>query len=239
MPRAVQDDPRYQRVRERLVRALTVLAAERPVESVSVSELTSLAGVSRSAFYAHAASPADLLAEHLVSRLGPHLDRLGTLLEEDPEHFVQAWRRVYVDVLTLIREERAIYTHVFGEQGSPVVVARLRERFRQAAEAHVADFVSHLQEPVTELWAKMAVSQHVSNTVVMIESWLRTGMREEPSTVVDTFILLAPPWQLVRLSPAGVASVGRRHLMSVLVQQETGAEVAAPARPEQDPRTSR
>ncbi|SPT53508.1 Uncharacterised protein [Actinomyces bovis] len=233
MPRTAQDDPRYQRVRGSLVQAAARLGRERTVDAVAISELTALAGVSRSAFYAHATSPADLLASYLLEKLTPYLDRLGNLLEEEPDNFVTAWRGLYVEVLHTIREDQEIYQHVFGDHGSPAVVGRLRQRFRQTAEEFVQSFITHLEEPVSELWVNMAVSQHVSNTVVIIESWLRTGMREEPGDVVDTFILLAPPWQLVRLSPTGVASLGRRHLLETLAAQGQGTlpGTATPAAP--------
>ncbi|WP_103062023.1 TetR/AcrR family transcriptional regulator [Actinomyces qiguomingii] len=221
MPEANRDDPRYLRVRERLTTAILDLASRRSVDTITVSELTAHAGVSRSAFYAHAPSPTQLLADHLVSKLAPLLEQLGTLLERDPDNYVRGWRNVYLDVLMAVREDGSVYAHVFGPDGSPAVLARLCTCFERAAEVFVGDFIARLDEPVTELWRTMAVAQHVNNTVVLIESWVRTGMRGSPTAVLDTFMTLVPPWQLVHLSTSGTTSLGRSRLRAALSAQES------------------
>mgnify|MGYP000965533580 CR=1 FL=1 len=73
--RVTEEDPRYLRVRASLVSALFELAAEVPADEISVSQLASAAGVSRTTFYSHSSSPAQLLADTLVDRLAP-IERL-------------------------------------------------------------------------------------------------------------------------------------------------------------------
>ena len=92
----------------------------------------------------------------------------------------------------------------------------MRSRLGEAAESFVADFVRHLAQPPSPLWVRMAVSQHVGNTVAIIDSWLATGMNESPEEVTDTFISLAPPWLLVRLDDDGTATIGRSRLLARL-----------------------
>jgi len=212
---ASQDDPRYQRTRRALVDAVLSLARRKPIAQITVSELANRAHVSRSAFYAHAASPADLLAEHLIATLDPYLDRLGSLLADHPESYLERWRVVYIEMLTAIHRDGKVYAQVFDAPGS-VVLARLRSRLGEAAESFVADFVRHLAQPPSPLWVRMAVSQHVGNTVAIIDSWLATGMNESPEEVTDTFISLAPPWLLVRLDDDGTATIGRSRLLARL-----------------------
>lgn len=239
MVRTQEDDPRYRRTRRLLVGAVMELAADRPAAQISVSELAGRAGVSRSAFYAHASSPSELLADHLVSRLDPFLERLGGVLEEDPEDYLLRWRAIYVELLEAVREDRLVYAHIFDSDDSGVVLARLRARLREAAEVFVAHVVDHLEEPPTPLWQRMAVAQHVSNTVVVLDSWLADGASEEPETVVDTFISLAPPWLLIRLDADGRATLGRSRLLARLAAWRDGAEqdqADGAARPE--PRVS-
>lgn len=209
-----EDDPRYQRTRKALLDALLALAAERPAVTISVSELTSRAGVSRSSFYAHASSPADLLADHLIASLAPRLERLATVLTDDPDHFLDRTREVYIDLLREVRAERAVYVHVFAETGSGTVLTRLRGRFRQASEAFVRDLVNHLAEHPGELWVRMAVAQHSSSLIIMIDSWLSAGADRSAEEVVDTYLSLAPPWQLVRLDERGLASIGRHRVLA-------------------------
>ena len=71
--RVTEEDPRYLRVRASLVSALFELAAEVPADEISVSQLASAAGVSRTTFYSHSSSPAQLLADTLVDRLDTDL----------------------------------------------------------------------------------------------------------------------------------------------------------------------
>jgi AcrR family transcriptional regulator len=54
--RVTEEDPRYLRVRASLVAALFELAAEVPADEISVSQLASAAGVSRTTFYSHSSS---------------------------------------------------------------------------------------------------------------------------------------------------------------------------------------
>lgn len=234
--RSTETDPRYLRTRQALLDALLRLTAQRPAQSVTVSELTALAGVSRSSFYAHAASPADLLADHLSARLGPHLDLLGSVLTDSPEHFQERTREVYVDLLREVSESKEVFVHVFAETGSGTVLARLRTRFRVASEAFVSDLLTHLDEPPGELWTRMAVAQHSESLIIMIDSWLSSGAEKQPEDVVDTYLSLAPPWQLVRLDPGGRATIGRHRSLVRGRRRPCAGEVSSFPAPGEEPR---
>lgn len=216
MSRRTQDDPRYLRARHRLIEVLREFAAQRPAELLTVSEIAARAGVSRTTFYAHAQTPADLLAAHLIDRLSDSLAGLDTLLEDDPEHYLLRWRQAYIGVLEQVRADADIYRHVFlGEEGA-LVRARISAYFEEVVARYVEDFVRHLDQPVSELWVTMAISQQVHNTLVVITSWMRTGMVDAPELVMNTFISLAPPWQLARISASGRTSLGRSRVLEAL-----------------------
>jgi AcrR family transcriptional regulator len=69
-------DRRVGRTRARLGQALRKLMEERPLEKISVQDVIELAGVSRSAFYAHYDDKVDLL----LSDMDEFLERMATLL---------------------------------------------------------------------------------------------------------------------------------------------------------------
>src|SRR5215469_1742471 len=69
-------DRRVRRTRDRLGQALGKLMEERPLEKISVQDVIELAGVSRSAFYAHYDEKIDLL----LSDMDEFLERMAMLL---------------------------------------------------------------------------------------------------------------------------------------------------------------
>src|SRR5690349_1711279 len=74
--RSVKADRRVRRTRDRLGQALRKLMEERPLEKISVQDVIELAGVSRSAFYAHYDDKVDLL----LSDMDEFLERMAMLL---------------------------------------------------------------------------------------------------------------------------------------------------------------
>lgn len=63
----------------------------------------------------------------------------------------------------------------------------------------------------------MAISQQVYNLVAVVVAWLRTGMEESPESVVNTYLTLAPPWQLARFEDGGTLSLKRSRAVSDIV----------------------
>lgn len=208
--RRSEDDPRFQRIRAKLTEAILTLAADKPAEQISVSELTSRAGVSRTTFYKHADSPAAFLATHLIAQLAPSMDPLAYLLRDTGPDYLLRWRETQIALLTHVRHNQRVYSHVFSADGQSVVLAMLSVYFERLFSDYVQEFQRHLDGPQpSDLWVAMAISQQVHNTIAMISSWLRTGMVEEPDVVVATYISLAPPWQLARFSEEGRTTLRR------------------------------
>lgn len=219
MPR--QDDPRYRRVRIRLVAALLDLAGAKPAEDISVSELTVAAGVSRATFYGHANSPAGLLAEVLVSELRPELDAMAEQMAHPNSDYVLLWRRIYLTLLEHVREHGDVYRVLSSRESS--VSSALTSYFEEAAGKYVHAIEKQLAgPPVTDLWKEMAVTQQAHNMLSVVHAWIRTGMVDPPETVVDTYLTLAPPWQLARADEDGVISLRRNRALG-----DRSARVAA------------
>jgi len=194
--RTTQDDPRYVRVRAALRCAVLELAAQRPAEEISVAELTSAAGVSRTVFYSHASSPVRLLADALVVELAPVLDGVETAMATGRTQFGTVWRDGYLALLEHVEAHRAVYvTAVEARSG---VVTALVEYFAQLAAASVDAVAARMAEPVSPLWRTMAVQQHAHGTIAMIETWVQAAPGTSPHDVVAAYLALAPPWQLAR-----------------------------------------
>lgn len=205
-----KSDPRYARVRAQLTSALLALAAERPAERISVSELTTAAGVSRASFYAHATSPDVFLTQILVDDLRPTLDDLARRMASDGADYVDLWRQTYLALLDHVGRYRAVY-QVLCEEMTLVTSAMIRY-FEQAASPYVASVADRMtDDPVSDLWRTMAVTQTAHGMAAMIRGWIKSGMVDEPDQVVETYLSLVPPWQLAHVDARGVISLRRGH----------------------------
>lgn len=207
---STRTDPRYQRVRAQLTTALLSLAATRPAESISVSELTAAAGVSRASFYAHATSPDELLTEVLVSDLRPTLDELAACMAADGADYLTLWRQLYRALLDHVGRFEAVYL-ILCEETTGLTSAMIRY-FEEAATPYVRSVAARMtDDPVTELWQTMAITQTAHGMTALIRGWLTSGMTEDPDEVIDTYLTLVPPWQLAHVDERGVISLHRGH----------------------------
>lgn len=188
--------------------ALLDLAGTRAAEDIKVSELTTAAGVSRATFYGHANSPAGLLADVLISELRPGLDAIAEQMTHPNSDYVQLWRRIYLTLLEHVREHAGVYRMLSSRESS--VSSALTSYFEEAAGKYVHAIEKQLDgPPVTELWRAMAVTQQAHNMLSVIHAWIMTGMVDPPEAVVDTYLTLAPPWQLARADEDGMISLRR------------------------------
>lgn len=201
-------DPRFLRVRAALVEALLQLASSTPPDSIGVRDLTTAAGVSRQAFYGHAESPARLLAQTLVGELQPVIDALEDATVDPAARYEEVWRTAYRAVLEHVRGHSEVY-RVMVESNSTVFGAVVGA-FEAPSRAFVTE-IGEALEPgaIDALWIEMAVQQQTSNLGAVIRAWISTGMVDSPEAVVDTYMTLAPPWQLLRRDVARHISMRR------------------------------
>lgn len=211
MPRPLSDDPRYLRVRERLSHTVLEMAASRPVETVGVSELTAAAGVSRAVFYRHASSPTALLVDVLATEIDADLLAVLDELSDPAADHRSVWRRAYLGLLRHAERRSDVY-RVAGEHGSSMQSA-LVAHFERLIEPAVRRVTARIDDEdtgrPTELWTRIAVGQQASNMLSVMRAWVHTGLVDDAETVVDTYLSLAPPWQLARADDDGTIRLRR------------------------------
>ncbi|MTD16436.1 TetR family transcriptional regulator [Nakamurella sp. YIM 132087] len=197
-------DPRARRSRAALADAVYRLAAERDIESISVTEITAAAGVSRDTFYRHADDPVDLLARSLHEELA---GALGVFRElpagsGSGESVFAAPARVLIGH---VRDHAAVYRQAPG--------GRLSGRLRQVLLDVSADILARhlkrhpgiapedidLEDPAV---FAMTVSYAAGGTVAAVEAWLAGGMVLPVDDAVAVMLAAAPRWWL------GVAGSG-------------------------------
>jgi AcrR family transcriptional regulator len=126
-------DPRIARTRSSLQQALLELARERPLEAVTVGDIAERAGVNRSSFYQHYSDKETLLADALDAAAEEAAAQLPTL--EGLPHGPPAALFAY---LAHVDANADLYRRALGEQGSAVVMARVRGSIETVVREAVA-----------------------------------------------------------------------------------------------------
>lgn len=179
-------DPRIARTRRSLQEALFELARERELDDISIADIAERAEVNRSTFYQHYSDKDTLLADAIdavVEEAGGALPILTEITPEPPEILAQYLRHV--------EENAAVYTRIFGDHGSPVAVARLRDRIRLIVADSVAS--SH-KDAFHDVPADVLAAGLAGSVLAVLEAWLTREPRPPVETAVGWMwrVLLGP-----------------------------------------------
>jgi AcrR family transcriptional regulator len=186
-------DPRIRHTRQRLHNALLALAEERPLDTITVQDITERAEVNRSTFYQHYRDRDDL-----VKRV---LDQLFDELTIEVRRFVESDEPLTRDRVPpgiraqsrIVRERAGLFRRLLDTSGSNAFVAQLR---------------AYHEAQNLELWAKlkltplpgtppigMRASFIASSVQGMLQWWLTYGNDVDDETFSVWFwALLQPAW---------------------------------------------
>ena len=179
-------DPRIARTRRSLQEALFELARERGLDEISVADIAERAGVNRSSFYQHYSDKDTLLADAIdavVEEAGTAIPAVGEITAEPPA--------ILVEYLRHVEENAAVYARVFDRPGSPVVVARLRERIQRIVIDAVA--TSHA-DAFGDIPSDVLAAGLSGSVLGVLEAWLTRDPRPPVETAVQWLwaVLLGP-----------------------------------------------
>jgi AcrR family transcriptional regulator len=125
-------DPRALRTRQKLVAAFQAAVADADPAVMSVASLTRAAGVNRTSFYSHFASPEDLAIHALSDLLDVVRDADIVMRAERSVPAAEASRRALRDIVWFVWERRDSYARVLGPGAAPrlkhAVAAAIAER---------------------------------------------------------------------------------------------------------------
>jgi AcrR family transcriptional regulator len=125
--RTHSSDPRAERARSRLRDAALALVQERPVDTLTVAEIVSRAGISRQAFYQHFDDRDDAIATAFSAAFAA----AAADIDGDP-------RSRIMRLFDFAAEHRAMYRHIVPSAVTPRVVAAFRAELLPACE-QIAD----------------------------------------------------------------------------------------------------
>ncbi|KAA9152299.1 TetR/AcrR family transcriptional regulator [Amycolatopsis acidicola] len=165
MPAQRSEDRRSRRSRSALEAALLRLIAERDLNQIAVSDVTSTADVHRSTFYEHYSDVHDLAASACTSMF-------DELIAATSEVAANAGAG---DALTRlfghVAEHRKLYRAVLGEDGSARVINHLLDRT-------TASVRENLGRPAAERATAVLIAGSLLGTIL---DWLRRGCPGRPA----------------------------------------------------------
>ncbi|AZZ48537.1 TetR/AcrR family transcriptional regulator [Rathayibacter rathayi] len=179
-----------------LHRAIIALATGRDVATLTVSEITGLAGVNRSTFYAHASSAAELLCAALRDELD--LIREGYLQQLRSGAATDASiREATACVLRHLDGHCDLYLRAFdAPSGDSGLRAMLADHFRTAVSATLDTGVLDVPAVNTPLGflENATASFLAAGSVGLMEQWLRLPAPRDPDVYLGAYRQLLPPW---------------------------------------------
>ena len=172
------------------------LARERPLDSISVSEVAIAAGVTRDTFYRHASSVVDLLVAALSLELTAMADRYAPILANPPVTSDLVFS-AESDLLRHVANNATIYRSALrAELGSPVRKA-LTEFVRRTLENELRlrpEIAPDALGTLDDRTIGMATAYAASGTVGAIEVWLETGELTDIEAAARVIIAASPEW---------------------------------------------
>ena len=184
-PKIDSSDPRALRTRRKLVDAFHAAVTDADPAAMSVASLTRAAGVNRTSFYSHFASPEDL-AIHALSDL---LDVIGDADILMPAQ--EASRRALEDIVGFVHERRDSYARVLGPGAAPRLLMAVTEAFTERTVASLERIST--RPPGADL--RVTARFLAGGVLGVIGTWLSDDQsRWTPDELVEALTHCLPRW---------------------------------------------
>ncbi|WP_460774394.1 TetR/AcrR family transcriptional regulator [Microbacterium sp. GXF7504] len=158
-------DPRAARTQARLQDSLLELARARPLDEITVGDITEHAGVNRSSFYQHYSDKDTLLADALERVI----DDVSGQLRARPAPMPTGMPEELQQYLAHLAANATLYRRVLGEHGSTVVTARLRRH----VERIVSELITAVDSPAFTGVPVDVVAAGIAGTALgVITAWI-------------------------------------------------------------------
>ena len=184
-------DPRALRTREKLISAFHDAIRDSDPREMSVSALARAAGINRTSFYEHFASPEDL-AIHALSEL---FDVVGSAdIVMRGEHSVpaaEASRRALRDIVHFVWERRASYARVLGPGAAPQLLRAVTDAFTERTVVAL----EHMDARPAGADPQVTARFLAGGVLGVIGAWLADpNSRWSPDDLVEALVQCLPGW---------------------------------------------
>lgn len=159
------------RVTKMLIRrAFTDLLRKKPIQSISVKELCTAAGINRGTFYAHYADIYDLLHQLEEEMMADFQKALAPLLEEGREEIPTL--TITTEIFQCLKENSDVCTVTLGPFGDKAFAARLINLGREKYAESYRRFFRHATPKQLEYYYAFVSA----GCIGLLEHWLAEGM---------------------------------------------------------------
>ena len=165
--------------KQRVVDALVSLAAEGPLDKISVGSLAARAGVSRQTFYYHFRNIYDVFLWAVTSKMKYPDGKLSGRVAPSPT-------RCVVDLCHSLKENRGLIYAFMGYYRTELR-DDLRDYLYNVCRINLAYLMS---DHATEAEIEIAAHFHVDGYIGIINHWLEMGMKEDICELVDSLVHL-------------------------------------------------
>lgn len=190
-----KDDRRVRRTRQQLQRALLELLQEKPLEEITITELTGRADVNRGTFYGHYKDLYDMVEQLRAEAFG-EFRRLLDAYSADTLRFGLA--PILRDVFQFVQRNVSLLQFAVGTRQGSLFLEQLKDVIREK----VSEEWRGLYRFESEQQRDYCLSFLVAGVVGMIQAWLEGGSREGPEEMVkmeEELILRGiEPWAEIR-----------------------------------------
>ncbi|WP_231861606.1 MULTISPECIES: TetR/AcrR family transcriptional regulator [Frankia] len=184
-------DPRAVRTRERLVAAFHEAVRVADPSEMSVSALARAAGINRTSFYTHFASPEDLA----IYALGEVFDVVqGADIALRTRHGVsaaEASRRALRDIVRFVDSHRVVYARLLGPGAAPRLVQAIADAFTE----HTVETLGRMDNRPPGVDITLTARFLAGGVLGVIGCWLADPpQRWPPERLIDALVLCLPGW---------------------------------------------
>lgn len=159
---------RKEETRHNFVEAFWTLYVSKPLDKITVKEITDLAGYNRGTFYTYFADVYEVLEMEKKLLLPSEeiiINRLKTLSND-----ADTLQRTLKDVPDCIRENRVRIAILLGPEGDPGFQHQLKARFRRVILNYAHDIgIQELSD------YEYIIDYHVSGMIGMYQRWVENG----------------------------------------------------------------
>jgi AcrR family transcriptional regulator len=170
--------------------AILTLAAETPISRITVSDVTRAAGINRATFYAHYASPSELLASALTSELD-EVRLADAKLRLDGELAADlVTRQAIAETAEHIDRNLAIYRLALGDPTDGTIQHVLSTHLTVSSRQHLSESV----DPAAIPGDPDLVAAFVANGLVGAIAVAVVSDHWDKDKVADVLMAMMPDW---------------------------------------------
>ncbi|MCI1983437.1 MAG: TetR/AcrR family transcriptional regulator [Bifidobacteriaceae bacterium] len=168
---AAQNDRRYIRTEERILRAMTDLLRLRKFDKITVTDICKMAHVSHSSFYAHFSSKQDLVKKYEDRMLADVANDISSR-----EHV--PLREVILKRLSFLNSKGELIAQLLSKNGSPEIQSQLEHDLIENFKRIV---LPRMNVTIRTEVGERYLSAFLANAMLgVIQEWINSGRKESP-----------------------------------------------------------